>query len=100
MAAPRLNSRVANVFLRLCEETLVMRALRSAARPEFAKINLRLLRFGEHLRLRKRVFESFQFKDTITVIYSEGYGTDVEPKDSVGQDTPSKGHRHVLSRHG
>jgi len=85
MAAPLLNRRVANVFLRLCDDTSVTPALRNAALSAFGKINPRWMRFDKHFGLRKRVLESSWLRDTIRVIESECYGLDGEPKDSVDQ---------------
>jgi hypothetical protein len=83
MAAPLLNRRVANVFLRLCEETSVMPALLTG----LGKMNPWWLRVGKHRDLGKRVLECFRLKDTITVIESECCCRDSKPKDSLDQDT-------------
>jgi len=61
----------------------------NAVLPAFGKMDPQWLRCGEHLGLRKRVFESFRMKDTIWAIDSECYGPGGEPKDSVDQDTSS-----------
>ena len=90
MAAPRLSKRVANVFLRLCEETSVERAHLIAALPALGEMNLWWLRFGGHRDLRKRVLESFRLKDTIRNIESKCYGRNGKPKDSLDQDTRSQ----------
>ena len=58
-----------------------------AALPALGKKDPRRLRFNEHPGLRKQVLESSWWKDTIRVADSTGYVPDVEPKDSVDQDT-------------
>jgi hypothetical protein len=68
MAAPRLNRRVANVFLRLCEETSVTPTLLNAVLPALGEMDPWWLLFSEHHGLRKRVLESFRVKDTINAI--------------------------------
>ena len=90
MAAPLLNSRVANVFLRLCEETSLMPARRNAALPPRGKMNPWWLRVGEHLDLRKRFLESFRLKDTITTLDFESI-TRLGHKHTLDQDTSHYG---------
>jgi len=80
-----LNSRVANVFLRLCDETSLTPARLNAVLAGLGKMNPRWLRFGEHRGLRKRVLEHFRLKDTIAAIEPEFYCLDGRPKDSVDQ---------------
>jgi len=68
-----------------CERKRLYRL--NAVLPALGKMNPRSLRFRKHRDLRKRVLESFRLKDTITLVESEGYSKDAEPKDSVDQDS-------------
>ena len=59
----------------------------NAALPALGKMNPRWLRIGEHRDLRKRVLVSFQLKDTIKPMNSEGYGKVGGHKNSVDHHT-------------
>ena len=62
---------MANVFLRLCEETSVTPALLNAALPALGKEDAWWAQFDAHRGLRKRVLESSRLKDTIRAIDQE-----------------------------
>ena len=85
IAAPLLSNRVANVFLRLWEETSVTPARQNVPLPALGKISPQRLRFGQHRDLREGILESSRRKNTIRVIGPVSYGPHGEPKDSVDQ---------------
>jgi len=59
----------------------------NAVLPAIGKMSPWWLWLGGHRGLRKRVLESYRWKNTIRAIDSECYGPDGEPKDSVDQDS-------------